>query len=112
MILRVLRLEVSMYNVYITNQFQATFAQGGGGANPLVELTVGGKFLGLLSQLCPRIRPLFSRVCPSGIPEQWTSSKDEFQLSNTFFLKTLAQIGLCRTVERRTATCTMDSQQS
>jgi hypothetical protein len=27
---RVLRLEVSVYNVYITNQFQAT-AQGGGG---------------------------------------------------------------------------------
>ncbi len=30
-VLRVLRLEVSMYNVYITNQFQTTFAQGGGG---------------------------------------------------------------------------------
>ncbi len=30
-ILRVLRLEVSVYNVYITNQFQNTFAQGGGG---------------------------------------------------------------------------------
>jgi hypothetical protein len=30
-ILRVLRLEVSVYNVYITNQFQTTFAQKGGG---------------------------------------------------------------------------------
>ncbi len=30
-ILRVLRLEVSVYNVYISNQFQTTFAQGGGG---------------------------------------------------------------------------------
>ncbi len=30
-ILRVLRLEVSRYNVYITNQFQTTFARGGGG---------------------------------------------------------------------------------
>ncbi len=30
-ILRVLRLEVSVYNVYNTNQFQATFTQGGGG---------------------------------------------------------------------------------
>jgi hypothetical protein len=30
-ILRVLRLEVSVYNVYITNQFQITFAQGGWG---------------------------------------------------------------------------------
>ncbi len=29
-ILRVLRLEVSVYNVYITNQFQTTFAQGEG----------------------------------------------------------------------------------
>jgi hypothetical protein len=27
----VLRLEVSVYNVYITNQFQTTFAQGEGG---------------------------------------------------------------------------------
>jgi hypothetical protein len=29
-ILRVLRIEVSIYNVYITNQFQPTFAQGRG----------------------------------------------------------------------------------
>jgi hypothetical protein len=29
-ILRVLRLEVSVYNVYITNQFKATFVRGGG----------------------------------------------------------------------------------
>ncbi len=30
-ILRVLRHEVSLYNVYITNQFQTIFARGGGG---------------------------------------------------------------------------------
>jgi hypothetical protein len=30
-ILRVLRLEVSVYNVYITNQFQTNFAREGGG---------------------------------------------------------------------------------
>ncbi len=30
-ILRVLRFEVSLYNVYIPNQFQPTFAGGGGG---------------------------------------------------------------------------------
>jgi hypothetical protein len=30
-ILRVLRLEASVYNAYITNQFQTTFSQGGGG---------------------------------------------------------------------------------
>ncbi len=35
-ILRVLRLEVSVCNVYITNQFQTTFA-------PLVEVTVNSK---------------------------------------------------------------------
>jgi hypothetical protein len=29
-ILRVLRLEVSVYNAYITNQFQTTFSRGGG----------------------------------------------------------------------------------
>ncbi len=34
-ILRVLRLEISMYHVYITNQFQSTFAQGVGGSKIL-----------------------------------------------------------------------------
>jgi hypothetical protein len=29
--MRVLRLEFSVYNVYITSQFQTTFAGGGGG---------------------------------------------------------------------------------
>ncbi len=44
-ILRVLRLEASVYNVYITNQFQTTFAQagGGGGKNRLVVVTVNSK---------------------------------------------------------------------
>ncbi len=41
-ILRVVRLEVPEYNVYITNQFQTTFAQGGE-VNPLVEVTVTSK---------------------------------------------------------------------
>ncbi len=31
-ILRVLRFEVFVYNVYIANQFQTTFAQGGNGS--------------------------------------------------------------------------------
>jgi hypothetical protein len=35
-ILRVLRVEVSVYNVYITNQFQTTFAQGRGGVKSVV----------------------------------------------------------------------------
>ncbi len=30
-ILGVLRLEISLYNVYIKNKFQTTLAQGGGG---------------------------------------------------------------------------------
>jgi hypothetical protein len=38
-ILRVLRLDVSVYNVYITNQFQLR----GRGVNPLVEVTVNSK---------------------------------------------------------------------
>ncbi len=41
-ILRVLRLEVSVYNVYITKQFQTTFAQGRG--NPLVDVSVNKRF--------------------------------------------------------------------
>jgi hypothetical protein len=41
--LRVLRLEVSLYNVYITNQFQTTFAQRGGGVKSLVEVTMNSK---------------------------------------------------------------------
>jgi hypothetical protein len=31
--LRVLRLEVSVYDVYITNQFQNTLLKGGGGGS-------------------------------------------------------------------------------
>ncbi len=46
-ILIVLRLEVSIYSVYITNLFQTTFARGEGGGegeqNPLVEVTVNNK---------------------------------------------------------------------
>ncbi len=46
-ILRFLRLEVSLYDVYITNQFQTNFAHGvgGGGAGikPLVEVNVNSK---------------------------------------------------------------------
>ncbi len=43
-ILRVLRLDVSIYNVYITNQFQTTFAQEGEGEQPhLVDATVNSK---------------------------------------------------------------------
>ncbi len=34
-ILRVLRLEISLYNVYITNHFQTTFAQWGAGSKIL-----------------------------------------------------------------------------
>jgi hypothetical protein len=40
-ILKVLRLEVSIYNVYITNYFQTTFAQGGG--ESALEVTVNSK---------------------------------------------------------------------
>ncbi len=44
-ILGVLRLEVSVYNVYITKQFQTTFAffSGGGGVNLLVKVTANSK---------------------------------------------------------------------
>jgi hypothetical protein len=37
-ILRVLRLEISVYNVYIKNQFQATFAGGGGRGGKFVSI--------------------------------------------------------------------------
>jgi hypothetical protein len=37
-ILRVLRLEVSVYNVYITNQFQTTFDYGHGTASFYLKL--------------------------------------------------------------------------
>jgi hypothetical protein len=52
-ILRVLKLEVSFYDVYISNQFQTIFAQGWEGG----VKSVGGKLLRLVSQLRPRIRP-------------------------------------------------------
>jgi hypothetical protein len=58
-LLRVLRLEVSVDKVYAINQFQITFAQGSGGEyNPLVDVTVNSKEENYyVSQLRPRIRP-------------------------------------------------------
>jgi hypothetical protein len=41
-IFRILRLEVSVYNVYITNKFQTTFAQEGG-VKSVVEVTENSK---------------------------------------------------------------------
>ncbi len=39
-----LRLEVSVCNAYIANQFQPTFPRGGGGGgDPLVEVAVNSK---------------------------------------------------------------------
>ncbi len=50
-----------MYNIYITNQFQTTFARGGVRSVSRGDCEQpGGKFLRLLSQLPPRIRPLVS----------------------------------------------------
>jgi hypothetical protein len=44
--------EVSVYNIYIKNQFQTTFAQGRvGGENPIVAVPI--------RRLRPRIRPQF-----------------------------------------------------
>jgi hypothetical protein len=64
-ILSVLRLEVSAYNVYITSRFQPTFAQEGVGGVKSVTRGIcahqGGKILRLLTQLRPRI----SHLCMS-----------------------------------------------
>ncbi len=59
---QVLRLEVSVFNVFIANQSRNTFAGGGGGeVKSVVKVTVKckelGKLLRLLSQIRPRIRP-------------------------------------------------------
>ncbi len=52
--MRVLRLEVYVYNVYITNQFQTTFAWvGAGGVIPFVEVTVNIKEKTLKKGFCP-----------------------------------------------------------
>jgi hypothetical protein len=50
-ILRVPRLEVSVYNVYITNQFQTTFAQGGGGEREVKKTFVPITFKKLASRI-------------------------------------------------------------
>jgi hypothetical protein len=43
-IILVLRLDVSVYNVYMTNPFQTTFVEaGGGGVKSIVEVTVNSK---------------------------------------------------------------------
>jgi hypothetical protein len=61
-ILGVLRLKVSVYNAYITHQFETTFARGWGGGRGVKCRgdceQQGGKLVKLLSQLRPRIRPL------------------------------------------------------
>jgi hypothetical protein len=81
-ILIVLRLDVSVYNVYMTNPFQTTFVQeaGGGwgwGVKSIVEVTVNSKEE-IRLQLHPRIRPLvrheimysdFPNIYISGITE-------------------------------------------
>ncbi len=63
-VLRLLRLEVSLYNVYITNHFKPHLLKGGGGGVKSVSRGdcewQGGKLLKLLSQLSPRIQPLFT----------------------------------------------------
>jgi hypothetical protein len=62
-ILRGLRLEVSVYYVYLTNQFQTPGPGEGGGGESFSRGDCekqGGKLLRLLSQLRPRIRPLCS----------------------------------------------------
>jgi hypothetical protein len=58
-ILRVLRLEVSVYNVYSTNQFQITFAKGEGKVQSAVHVN-SKEETPFLSQLRPRIRLLDS----------------------------------------------------
>jgi hypothetical protein len=63
-IFRVLKLAVFLNIVYITNQFQTTFAQGRRGGVKSISRGdcdwQGGKLLRLLSQLRLRIQPLFS----------------------------------------------------
>jgi hypothetical protein len=58
-ILRVLRLEVSVYSVYVTNQFLNHFcSREWGDYNPLVDVTVNSKEENYyVSKLRPRIRP-------------------------------------------------------
>jgi hypothetical protein len=58
---RVQRLEVYIYNVYITNQFQTPCDQGGEGVKSVCRGDCeqqGEKLLRLLSKLRPRTRPL------------------------------------------------------
>jgi hypothetical protein len=59
-ILRVIRLDVSVYNVTLQTSFKPILLGGrGGGVNSLVEVAVNSKeLLRLLSPLRPRIRPL------------------------------------------------------
>ncbi len=59
-VLRVQRLEVYVYKVYITNQFQTTFDPGGGGVKSISigdYEQQGGKLLSV-SKVGPRTRPL------------------------------------------------------
>jgi hypothetical protein len=60
-ILKVLRLEVSVYNVGIKTSFRPLLLKGWGESVSRSDCDKQeGKLLRLLSQLCPRIRPLES----------------------------------------------------
>jgi hypothetical protein len=63
-ILRIIILEVSVNNVYIKNQFQTTYA--GGGGNPLVEVTVNSKEENS-EDLCPKYVQEFGLSFLSGV---------------------------------------------
>ncbi len=65
-ILKVFRLEVFVYNVHITNQFQTTFAQRGGG-DPLVEVTVNTK-----EEILKTFVPITSKKSASALPFHFT----------------------------------------
>jgi hypothetical protein len=74
-LLRILRLKVSVYNVFITNQFQNTFAQGGGGGWGEIRWArgradceyQGGKLFRLLYQLRSRNRPQYLKLFEKNI---------------------------------------------
>jgi hypothetical protein len=87
--LRVFRLKDSVYNVYIANQFQTTFAQGEGGGekNPFVEVTLSSKEENS-EDFCPRIRPLFKYLLNGRKQQQ----KDTPRAVQVIFLPLLIQM--------------------
>ncbi len=84
--MKVLRLEVSVYNVEIKDQFQTTFAQKGGGGETLVEVIVNSK-----EENSEDFVPITSENSASGEESGWLTDETKYVRAGGEAMATLCQ---------------------